>query len=80
MELLLADKLGYPEGFDGYEWSNTESNSQKEKMPSYLRSDLPNRVGASIRKKLKESGFAEVPKFSYFNAKIKNNFEVYYKK
>ena len=38
MELLLADKLGYPEGFDGYEWSSdAEVTSRKSKMPYYLR-------------------------------------------
>ncbi|KAL4439067.1 hypothetical protein ABPG74_008842 [Tetrahymena malaccensis] len=80
MELLLADKLGYPKGFNGFEWSSLPNDGvKKSQMPSYLVEDLPNTDGFSIRQKFKEVSFAEAPKIEFFKPFIKSNYEIFRK-
>ncbi|KAL4489483.1 hypothetical protein ABPG72_002779 [Tetrahymena utriculariae] len=80
MELLLADKLGYPKGFNGFEWSSLPADGvKKSQMPSYLVEDLPNTDGFSIRQKFKEVSFAEAPKIDFFKPFIKSNYEIFRK-
>ncbi|EAS02258.1 hypothetical protein TTHERM_00622780 (macronuclear) [Tetrahymena thermophila SB210] len=80
MELLLADKLGYPKGFNGFEWSSLPGDGiKKSQMPSYLVEDLPNTDGFSIRQKFKEVSFAEAPKIEFFKPFIKSNYEIFRK-
>lgn len=80
MELLLADKLGFPKGFNGFEWSSLPTEGiKKSQMPSYLVEDLPNTDGFSIREKFKEVSFAEAPKIGYFKPFIKTNYEIFRK-
>jgi hypothetical protein len=43
MELLTANKISYPRGYNGYKWdTNQDSPPKRKNIDFYLKDNLPN--------------------------------------